>query len=266
MPQARPEVPLTALFAKAEAASVQISPHGSWVGWLARTSGVLNLFVAPLPLPNEVVGQKACNSIPGASQLTDASDRDICFSFRFSKDDRRILYLRETEHGSELYHVFSVELPWPPGPVAARGLGRDLLAAFPLMTCAVGFVGGLQLWLPEEPNTLILSTGSGSLLWDLSELDLQSGTLTTLETNPMSTTAGKARLLLTLLVHVMCHSLNFLVTLCTMGGVKLSAAIMERFAPPPCAPLQYFVDSAGRVTGCAQVVVTNDRCLVRQGS
>jgi hypothetical protein len=117
-------VPLTALFAKAEAASVQISPRGEWVGWLARTSGVLNLFVAPLPLPSQDAGDcRPSNSIPGALQLTHEFDRDICFSFRFSRDDARILYLRETEHGSEMYHVFSLELPRPAGPVAAGKSG-----------------------------------------------------------------------------------------------------------------------------------------------
>jgi len=43
----------------------------------------------------------------------------------------------------------------------------------------------------------------GSLLWDLSELNLETGTLNSLEKNPMSTTAGRAHLLCTLVIHVM---------------------------------------------------------------
>ena len=46
-------VDLSALFGKAAAASVQVSPMGGWIGWLARSDGVLNLYVARLPLPPE---------------------------------------------------------------------------------------------------------------------------------------------------------------------------------------------------------------------
>ena len=73
-------VPL--LFAKAKAAGVQVSPCGRWLGWLARSSsGVLDLFAAPLPLQQEAA-VKGDNTIAGAFQLTDSADRDICFSFR----------------------------------------------------------------------------------------------------------------------------------------------------------------------------------------
>ena len=75
-------VPLTALFAKAEAASVQISPRGEWVGWLARTSGVLNLFVAPLPLPSQDAGDcRPRNSIPEDEKL------------RYEMESRRAKYV-----------------------------------------------------------------------------------------------------------------------------------------------------------------------------
>ena len=72
--------PLPLLFGKAEAAGVTVSPGGAWLGWLARSpSGVLDLYVARLPLPEKGVGG---NRIPGATQLTAAQSRDICFSFR----------------------------------------------------------------------------------------------------------------------------------------------------------------------------------------
>ena len=58
-------VPLAALFGKVEASSVQLSPGGTLVGWLARSAGgVLNIFVAPLPLPTP--GKGKVNSAGGA--------------------------------------------------------------------------------------------------------------------------------------------------------------------------------------------------------
>ena len=132
----RIDVPLAALYSKAEAASVQLSPGGAWVGWLARSSsGVLDLFAARLPLPSE--GSTCGNSIDGAMQLTATKGRDICFSFSFTKDDTRIVYLRETDHGSELYHLYSIELPASGNAAAPVESGRDLLAAHPKMTCSV---------------------------------------------------------------------------------------------------------------------------------
>ena len=70
------------LFGKAEASAVQLSPCGRWLGWLARSSsGVLDLWAAPLPLGQEAPDEGK-NTIAGAFQLTEAIDRDICFTFR----------------------------------------------------------------------------------------------------------------------------------------------------------------------------------------
>ena len=38
--------------------------------------------------------------------LTFATGRDICFTYRFTRDEKRIVYLREPEHGSELLSPF----------------------------------------------------------------------------------------------------------------------------------------------------------------
>ena len=227
-------IPLTALFGKVEAANVQVSPQKNWLSWLARCDdGVLNLWAAALPLAE---ADGIDNSIPGARRLTNATGRDICFTYRFTRDDRRILYLRETEHGSELYHLYCVELS---EAVIAPTCGRDLLAAHPKLTCAVGFVGGLQLWLPPAMplNVAVLSTGRGSLLWDLSQLDLDSGKLTTLERNPWSSAAGKARLLVGLCAHLLCHGLALLLRLATLGRGR--ALVSPLYLPyiSPISPL-----------------------------
>ena len=60
-----------------------------------------------------------------------------CPPFRFTKDDSKILYLRETSHGSEMYHLFSIDLPLDdpqscPEYVPVQS-GKDLLGQF--MTC-----------------------------------------------------------------------------------------------------------------------------------
>ena len=246
------KIPLAALFGKAEAANVQVSPQKNWLSWLARCEGgVLNLWVAALPLAE---ADGSGNSIPGARQLTNAAGRDLCFTYRFTRDDRRILYLRETEHGSELYHLYCVELS---EAVIAPTCGRDLLAAHPTLTCAVGFVGGLQLWLPPAMphNVAVLSTGRGSLLWDLSQLDLDSGKPTTLERNPWSSATGKARLLVALCAHLLCHGLAWLLRLATLGRGRALAAAVERAAPPPSAPVQWFVGRDGRAVGRAEAAV-----------
>jgi hypothetical protein len=252
---------LAALFGKAEATSVQLSPGGVFVGWLARSSnGVLNLFVAPLRLITSDWSTSSDNTVPGAIQLTAAADRDICFSFHFTHDEKRILYLRETRHGSEKYHLYSVKLPEcddlhsAPVPVSS---GRDLLADYPDMTCAVGFVGGLQLWLPPAiPDHVILSTGGGSLLWDLCLLDLTSGTMTKLHQNPASTYTGRATLAFALLAHLFVSFFAWTISFLTLGHVTLSPDMIDALAPPPAAPIQYFVDGDGDIVGCAQACIS----------
>ena len=152
-------VTLPTLFSKAEAASVQVSPLGNHLAWLARVNGVLNLYIAPLPLPPASGGGAAANKIPGARQLTAAVNRDICFYYTFTRDDKRIIYLRETEHGSELYHIYSINLEELDASSPPCASGVDLLANYPQLTCCVGFVGNLQLWLPRtDPSLVILAT------------------------------------------------------------------------------------------------------------
>ena len=246
--------PLPSLFAKAEAAHVQVSPHGKWLGWLARTDGRLNLFVAPLPLAAPSSPHQP-NSVPGARQLTAAADRDICFTWRFTHDERRIVHLRETRHGSELYHLFAIDI----APIVAGGAppvesGRDLLAAHPQLTCAVGFVGGLQLWLPtRHPQKAILATGSGSLLWSLSSVDLDTGQLETLCHNPAFSKFGLTTLVAALAAHVIVLFFDACLRLASFGMLSLPT---ERIASPPALAVQYFVDGrSGELVGRAEAVV-----------
>ena len=150
-------IPLLALFGKTEAANAQVSPNGKWLGWLARSDGVLNLWVAALPLSPRNANDSNENTIPGARQLTSASDgRDIAFSWRFTSDDSRIVYIRESLHGSELYHLYALDITSSNTAAPPVAEGRNLLASRPELTCAVGFVGGLQCGCFE--TTQILSS------------------------------------------------------------------------------------------------------------
>lgn len=254
MPPPSVPVPLRALFGKADVAVLKVSPNGKHLAWLARSvEGALELWHAPLPLPSTATDGF---SIPGARQLTASAHRsnrrDICFSFTFTVDDARILYLRETEHGSELYHLFAIDIAEArQQPVEA---GVDLLAAHPQLTCSVGFVGGLQLWLPRsDPGTVVLATGRGSLLWDLSTLDVQTATLSTVYTNPASSRLGLLRLGSALLLHVLVVGACRLLARLTLGlaASVLPLAAIEACAPPPAAPCQYFVDAEGEMIGSA---------------
>ena len=253
-------IPLAALFSKSDAASVKVSPLGKYIAWLARWEGVLNLYVAPLPLPAEDHSGRSANSIPGAQQLTASSKRDICFHYTFTHDDKHILYVRETEHGSELYHLYSIKIEEVlcSGPISS---GYDLLAEHPQLTCCVGFVGGLQLWLPQnDPSLVVLATGKGSLLWDLSALDLRHPErgLSSIASNVTSTKAGIASLVIALLAHLCVGLLVRLLDLFTLGVcASLLHAIERRFAPDgPSAAVQYFVDRDGELIGTASAAIT----------
>lgn len=253
----RARVPLAALFAKAEAASVQVSPLGNYVAWLARADSVLNLWLASLPLSEGGVHAQA-------RQLTNAKGRDICFCYRFTKDEKRIVYLRESEHGQELYHLHAVDIRESEASTAQRE-PRDMLAAHRGLTCAVGFAGGLQLWLPPTtPHVAILATGRGSLLWDLSALDLETGELTRLETNQTSTNSGIVRLVVGLLLHVAVHVTARLVAFLSLGLATLQVAWLHSIAPAPGAAVQYFVDGrSGRVLGRAEATLSLDGVALR---
>lgn len=106
---------------------------------------------------------------------------------------------------------------------------------------------------------VILSTGKGSLLWDLSSLDLDTGELKTLFSNPASSKMGLVKLALKGLLHLVVWLCSAVVHVMTLSLVQLPVTTI---APAPEAPLQYFVDSRKKkqqqqqsdeyLIGCAQ--------------
>ena len=196
--------------------------------------------------------------------LTAATDRDICLHYKFTADDRYIIYLREVDHGSELYHLYCLDIRAQLVACVPVQSGLDLLAAHPRTTCCVGFVGMLQLWLPrDDPDTVVLSTGGGSLLWSLSSLSLSTGELTTVFANPASTRLGIARLVLALVLHVVVACVCRLLSSLTLGLAAPLLRAIERLAPAPAAPSQYFVDRSGDIVGFASATFGIDGIALR---
>ena len=202
--------------------------------------------------------EQLAEGIPGARRLTKVTDnRDVCFTYRFTHDEKRIIYLRETKQGSEFYHLYSLDIS-ASTPVAC---GKDMLADYPHLTCSVGFVGGLQLWLPpSQPDRVILSTGKGSLLWDLSSLNLESGELKMEFLNPMNSKIGLIQLVIKLILHIVIASLSWFVRIITLSIIQIPVASI---APAPAAPLQYFVDKDCSIIGCASCSVSLNGIAMR---
>ena len=118
-------------------------------------------------------------------------------------------------------------------------------------------MGNLQLWLPHErPRTAIVATGTGSLLWDLSALDIDSGLLTPLVTNPTRRFGGIVGLVLGLVLHVLIGGLIRLLSLLTAGLLASTVRLLEPLlAQPPSAPVQFFVDVHGECVGTAEAAI-----------
>nr|WP_243745962.1 S9 family peptidase [Tahibacter aquaticus] len=93
-----------ALFGNPEKASVQMSPDGKYLSWVAPLDGVLNIWVAP------------ADDLAKAKAITDDKARGIRQYF-WSYRSGTLLYLRDTG-GDEDFHLFSVDL--------ASGTRRDL--------------------------------------------------------------------------------------------------------------------------------------------
>jgi len=216
-------ISLPFFFSKPDNAQLRVSPAGKWIAWLARDSKtkVLNLWVRCLKEGEKKVGALALEE--KGRQITFVDDRDICRLFTFSLDDKYLLYLRDTHNGNELYHLHSLDLeaedPW--------STNRDLIQD-PKMTVAIGFVGNTQIWKPPQtPREIILSTGKGSLFWDISRLNLDTGKLQVVERNPMSSCSGILSLVLGILGH-------YAVRIVTCGTVRIRT--------PAVPAVQWFPD------------------------
>merc|ERR1719483_378698 len=163
--------------------------------------------------------------------LTDANDYDVCRRFWFTKDERNIIYLREAPLGSELYKLFSIDLETGE---------NNCLILDPKTTCVEGFAGNVCIWLPEKtPRKVYFSSGTGSLFWSISVVDLDTGVVSLVERNPMSIYGGIAWFAIKL-------GLSYL----------LNALTCCLYSPPkPKIPVFQFPDKEMRFRVCACISV-----------
>ncbi|MBN8224644.1 MAG: S9 family peptidase [Xanthomonadales bacterium] len=148
-------IPRDALFGNPERASVQISPDGKYLSWIAPVDGVMNVWVAPAGDPS------------AARAVTDDKARGIRNYFWSYRPDT-LLYLRDSG-GDEDFHLYAVDL--------AGNQTRDL-TPFAKTTAQVF---GLS---PTQPDSILVGMNDRDPKWhDLYRVDLASGQRTLLQKN-----------------------------------------------------------------------------------
>ncbi|NZA26847.1 S9 family peptidase [Luteimonas sp. SJ-92] len=148
-------IPRDALFGNPERASVQISPDGRYLSWIAPVEGVLNVWVAP------------ADDVDAARAVTRDDARGIRQYFWAHQPDT-LLYLRDSG-GDENFHLYAVDLD--------SGESRDL-SPFENTRAFVSKVSHLH------PDSVLVSMNDRDPQWhDLYRVDLASGERTLVEQN-----------------------------------------------------------------------------------
>lgn len=92
-----PLIPRKIFFGNPDKTSVQISPDGRHLAYLAPRDGVLNLWVAPR------------DNLDAAQPITHDTGRGIRFFYGWAYTNRHLLYIQD-ENGDENWHFYSVNL------------------------------------------------------------------------------------------------------------------------------------------------------------
>lgn len=170
--EAAPQIPLRDFFRNPELASLELSPDGKQVAFLAPVERRLNLFV------QEVNGEKP-------RQVTDVRDRDI--GGYFWKNAKTLIYLKD-DGGDENYHLYAVD--------AVSGQTRDLT---PFPGVRAGIVDDLE---DIEDEVLIDMNRRRLDVFDVYRLNVKTGEMTLVAENPgnyigyLTDHAGKVRVAL----------------------------------------------------------------------
>jgi dipeptidyl aminopeptidase/acylaminoacyl peptidase len=90
-------IPRHLFFVRADYASVQLSPDGTRIAYLAPANGILNVFVAPVSAPQK------------GRQVTRVTDRDVSFRMEWAHDNRHIVFFRDRD-GDENWRASSVNV------------------------------------------------------------------------------------------------------------------------------------------------------------
>lgn len=246
-----PSIPI--LFGKPEVQDLRVSFLSSHLVWLQRDPSrkVLNFYHCTL--------EEEKKDIITTRQLTYFDDHDAAVHFVFSGDEKYILFLREPVPGKEMYHLYSFDLH---GMLLEEGKeGRrwdDFIidrTPDPLMTCCIGFVGGIQLWSSElAPDEVLLATGYGALFWNLSKLHLSSNILEVVEKHPLcvfdgSGSASRLNKIVSISKIVLKTCLSLLLS-CLTYLILGRTTMVES----PKLPVEWFVDcNTWSVRGCVDV-------------
>ena len=91
-----PLIPREVFFGNPDKASVQLSPDGKQISYLAPVEGVLNVWVGPADKPED------------AKPVTDDTYRGIR-SYFWAQTSRHVLYIQD-KGGDENWHLYSVNL------------------------------------------------------------------------------------------------------------------------------------------------------------
>lgn len=151
-----PLIPRAVLFGNPDRASVQISPDGRMLSYLAPVDGVLNVWVAPL------------DDIAAARPVTSDTDRGIR-SYFWGYTDRHILYAQD-KGGDENWRIFSVDLE--------TGDETDL-------TPFENVAARVQQVSPNHPEEILVAINNRTpMLHDIYRANIRSGELSLVQENP----------------------------------------------------------------------------------
>ena len=228
-------LPLSTLFEKPQIYSPKVSSNGTFIVWLERTTenGILNFFISSSP---------TTNNNNNKFQLSFFQDRDACIHYEIitTTQQNTLLFLRESQLGKEMYHLYTLPIPMTVLHSTTKDKHSschwnssnwkytnhtELLSNTTIQTCCIGFVGSIQLWTSNN-NKVRFATGTGmTFIWDISELDIQTGHIHIVHYHPLSS-SNKSKLLLILsylqvllgtLLHLFTSYFYLLLHYCLLG-------------------------------------------------
>jgi dipeptidyl aminopeptidase/acylaminoacyl peptidase len=150
-----PLIPRQVLFGNPDRASVQLSPDGAHLAWLAPRDGVLNVWVAPRDQPE------------AAQPITQDTGRGIRF-YLWAYTNRHILFIQD-KNGDENWRLHSVDV--------TTQATKDL-------TPFEGVQAQLKHASPDLPESIVVGLNSRDPQWhDLYRVEIATGDLAVLEQN-----------------------------------------------------------------------------------
>lgn len=154
-------IPLSVLFGNPERTSPRLSPDGTQLAWIAPSTGVLNVWIAPVSMESGVSWEQA-------TAVTNDTDSGIGM-FVWAPDGARLLYVRDAS-GDENWRLYDIDL--------ATFECRDLTPYQGVQTRIIAMA-------PDRPSEVLVGLNKDNPeLHDVYRLDLATGELAKLVKNP----------------------------------------------------------------------------------